>query len=433
MTVTERAPLEIEERLATRPATWDTEGLTLPQGTRILHIGPHKTGTTAVQAALHAARAELDRQGLYYASDYRHAMTAVLAGLQLPNAWGDDKEPPPRWKWDRLVGKVRATKADRVIFSSEFFSDGTPDAIRKVIDELDPARVHVVVTLRPVAKIIPSQWQQWVQNQWTTPFDQFVRDLLDKPDGRAGKLFWSRHRHDELIRRWAGIVGTDRVTAIALDDGDHDMVLRVFERLTGLEPGTLQPDPTLTNRSMTLPEIEVIRAFNVAYKAEKLSRKVYARVLRFGAAGLMEARTPSPDEPRIELPGFAREPVAAVAREIIEGIRASGVRVIGDLDGLTQVPASRGTPTGPVSVSPDVAAAAAMGVLIGAGLARGTGPITTEVEALTEGVQPLKAPPVIQEPAELLRLSSSQLQIVLLRRARARIVDVLSPLLFWRR
>ena len=425
--------MEIEERLAARTPTWDHEGLTLPPGTRIVHIGPHKTGTTAVQASLFAARKSLEQQGVYYASEGRHAMTAVLAGLQLPNAWGDDKEPPPRWKWDRLVSKVRATKADRVVISSEFFADGKPDAIKKVIDELDPSKVHVVVTLRPLAKIMPSQWQQWVQNQWTMPLDEWVQDLLKNPKGTAGKTFWRRHRHDELINRWAEIVGMDRVTAIALDEGDHEMVLRVFERLTGLETGTLQPVTMLSNRSMTLPEIEVIRAFNAAYKAEKLSRKVYTRVVRFGASALMEVRPPSPDEPRIELPESAREPVGAMARQIIDGIRASGVRVIGDLDGLTQVPESRGMPIGPVAVSPEVAASAAMGVLIAAGLARGSGRITAEVDAMEEGGTPLKAPPIVQEPAELLRLSSTQLQIVLIRRARAALVEKLGPLLFWRR
>ena len=425
--------MDVEERLAAEPPAWEAQAATLPLGTRILHIGPHKTGTTAVQAALHDARAELERQGVLYASDYRHAMTAVLAGLELPNAWNDDKEPPPRWKWERLVGKVRSTKADRVIFSSEFFADGRPDGIRKIVDELDPSKVHVVVTLRPIAKIMPSQWQQWVQNQWTMPLEEWVQDLFSNPTGKAGAMFWRRHRHDQLIERWAAIVGTERVTAIALDESDHGMLYRVFERLLGLRTGTLQPVTTLSNRSMTLPEIEVIRAFNEMYKAEKLSRKVYARVIRFGASGLMETRRPAPDEPRIELPEAARDQVAAAAREVIAGIRASGVHVIGDLDALAQVPTSHGMPSGPVSVSPEIAASAAMGVLIGAGLARGSGPISRAVDALEDDGPSIAAPPVVQEPAELLRLSSSQLQVVLMRRARARLAQKLSPLLFWRR
>jgi hypothetical protein len=434
VTVTERAPEELVDAPESRRPAWQDADILLPSGTRIVHIGPHKTGTSGLQAALFVARARLERQGVYYASEGRHAMTAVLAGMNLPNAWGDDKEPPPRWKWERLLRKVRDSKADRVVISSEFFSDGKPDAIRKVIDELDPTRVHVVVTLRPLAKIIPSQWQQWVQNQVATPLDGWIRELLDKPGGNAGTTFWRRHRHDRLIATWAEVVGTDRVTAVALDDGDHDMVLRVFERLTGLTEGTLAPVTSYTNRSMTLPEIEVIRAFNKAYKAENLSRKVYTRVVRFGATALMESRVPSPDEPRIELPAWSLEPIGKIQREIIEGIRSAGVRVVGDLDGLDYLPPARVDFGGPVTVSPEVAATAAMGVLIASGLARGTGK-TLEIEDVDEETAgpPLKAPPVVQEPAELLRLSSTQLQVVLIRRARAAVVEKIRPLLFWKK
>ena len=31
----------------------------LPSGVRLLHIGPHKTGSSAIQGALHAARERL--------------------------------------------------------------------------------------------------------------------------------------------------------------------------------------------------------------------------------------------------------------------------------------------------------------------------------------------------------------------------------------
>ncbi len=36
----------------------------LPAGTRLLHIGPHKTGTTSVQAALFAARDTMAAHGV---------------------------------------------------------------------------------------------------------------------------------------------------------------------------------------------------------------------------------------------------------------------------------------------------------------------------------------------------------------------------------
>lgn len=44
------------------------DSLLLPAGSRLLHIGPHKTGSTAIQNAFFQVRKELDRYGAHYAS-----------------------------------------------------------------------------------------------------------------------------------------------------------------------------------------------------------------------------------------------------------------------------------------------------------------------------------------------------------------------------
>jgi hypothetical protein len=338
-----------------------------------------------------------------------------------------------------MLAQIRASSADRVLISSEFFSDGEPDGIRRVIDELDRERVQVVVTLRPLARILPSQWQQWIQNRWVTPFDEWLHSLFEAPE--KNDLFWRRHAHDELVARWASIVGPDRVTVVALDDRDRTMVLRVFEQLTGLAPGTLAVDDDLSNRSMTVPEVETIRAFNLLYREEKLSIPLYTRLMRFGAAPYMRRRRPHADEARIELPAWAIPLVEARSRQIVEGIAASGVRVVGSLDTLTAVPAptpGAGEPsngaTQPVMVHPDAAAAAMLGLVLASGLARGTAPITTaEREGLAPDRPLPRAPRPTQEPEELLRVSTLQLCIVILRRTRASVIDRVSGLFRRRR
>ena len=407
-----------------------TDGeLLLPEGSRILHIGPHKTGTSGLQAALDIARRDLDRQGVHYAGYGRQSMMSVLAGLELPSPWSSDRKPPGRWRWHYLLRDVRGSKAARVILSSEFFSDATPASARRILEELDPERVRVVVTLRPIARIIPSQWQQFVQNLVTTPLDAWVEDLVATAHDTKQSLFWHRHRHDLLIRRWAEIVGPERMVAIVVDDRDHEMLLRAFERLTGLETGTLRVASDLANRSLTLAETEVIRAFNVAYLAQKLPRPLYTRVVRFGAASLMETRLPEPDEPRIELPPRSVEKVAELAREMVAGIRASGVRVIGDLEDLTEVPALTERQPGPVSVSPEVAASVALSVLVASGVAQGTGRITVD-GADADGTRTrARAPRPVPEPPELFRISTPQLLVTIARRVRGAVADRIAGVL----
>jgi hypothetical protein len=134
-----------------------------------------------------------------------------------------------------------------------------------------------------------------------------------------------------------------------------------------------------------------------------------------------------------------------VVDEAVGAVRATGARIVGDLDSLAAVKTSRtveedaapGAGTANSKVSPEVAAAAAMGVLVASGLVRGTGRIEAQAES---GRDPkgklLHAPRPVQEPPELLRISTSQLGVVIFRRTKGAILDRIgrvNPLRYLRR
>jgi hypothetical protein len=107
---------------------------------------------------------------------------------------------------------------------------------------------------------------------------------------------------------------------------------------------------------------------------------------------------------------------------------------VGNLDLMTQVPAGRAPTQEPVAVSPTVAASTAMGVLVASGLARGSLPIiANESEGIEGDERPRRAPRPVQEPPEVLRLSTLQLAVVIFRRGKAALRDRLGTLVFWRR
>ena len=352
----------------------------VPHGAVLLHIGPHKTGTTALQAALWAARPELARQGVRLAGRSRNPASPVRAVTRQASPYADNGQTPPIWRWRRLADEIRSANEPRVVVSSEFFAWADATAIRRIVGDLG-RDVHVAVTLRPLARIVPSMWQQNVQAGTTATIDGWLRVVLDNATGDSRHPFWTLQRHDELVDRWAAVVGVDRVSAVVVDDRDHGVLMRAFESLLELVPGTLAPQVDWQNRSLTLPEAEAVRAFNVAFQQRGLSRGRHARLMRFGAAQVMKRRQPSAAEPRVEQPAWAAEPIDAIQRDIVAAIRRSGVRVLGDLDRLTVAgsAASAGkrrrvagvaqTPTD-VPISPDIAAAMAMGILIAAGEGR---------------------------------------------------------------
>jgi hypothetical protein len=443
------------------PASGSADVRPLPAGSIVLHIGPPKTGTTALQAGFDVARRAAEAQGVHYAGQGRHSMSAVLAGIGRPSPWRNDRRPPGRAAWNRLLREIRSSKASRVVLSSEFFADADDAAIRRIVDDLGGGRLQVVATVRPLAAILPSQWQQFVQNRLTMPFDQWLEAILADPPAPVTPSFWKRHRVDRLLARWAHVIGPERMTLVILGDGDRTVVLRAFESLTGLVEGTLPMVDDSANRSMTQPETELIRAFNLAYEEAGLPAALYTRVMRFGAASLMKQREPLRDEPRLQLPAWAEPRVAEIGREIAAGVVASGARLVGRLEDLAELPAVRGSAgpararrgtTAPVaaskvtaSVPVDVAVTAAMGVLVASGLARGTANpeaggaqasrsrVTARVVGMDDTPPLLLAPRPVQEPPELFRVSSIQMLVVLLRRAKASTLDIVARRRPWLR
>ena len=184
---------------------------------------------------------------------------------------------------------------------------------------------------------MPSMWQQNIQSGAVGEFDdvaaraagaparQAARAVLDAPPARRadralGRGGRARPRHRDRRGRPGPPVRPPDLRAAA------GPARRARSRRTA----------TLANRSLTLPEVEAVRAFNVAFKAERLDRALHARVMRFGAAQQMKAREPSPDEPRVEMPSWALDQVDGIARAMVDAIAASGVRVVGDIELLTE-------------------------------------------------------------------------------------------------
>ena len=392
------------------------QGLLLPAGTRLLHIGPPKTGTSSLQAAFHQNRPATLEQGVRYAGSARHSGSAVLAVTGRPSFVRDQGSPTMR-RWEALLGSVRGAPESRVLVSSEFFADAEPPAVKRAVEDLDRDRLHVVVTLRRLDRIITSQWQQYVQSSLKVGFEPWLEGTLKNPPGPT-PTFWRRHRHDRLVERWAAEVGPERMTIVVIDDHDHDHILRVFERLLGLRAGTLVADEELVNRSMTMPEIEAVRAFNNAFRDAGLGNAMFHKVMHFGAAAYMKTRVPPADEQRVRLPGWAREMVAEVSREMVANLKAAGVRVLGDLESLAPAPTPDGATPGEEGgepedpcITPEIIAAMAVGMAVVGGHARGTR-LVDEDES--------------EEKAELARYATYQLSGAVLgrlRRSMARVIE----------
>jgi hypothetical protein len=345
----------------------------LEPGTRLLHIGPHKTGTTAIQGALHLARERLATEGVVYPGRGRQPLWPVLAVTGQPALLGG---PLPEISyWNNLVREVRAAGDQRVVLSSEFFAGADDATARRVIADLGGARVHVVVTLRSLTRILPSQWQQYLQNGFHFRYPEWLEGILSDPPQTPTPGFWHRHRHDALVSRWAAENGPENLTVIVLDESDRLMLLRVFESMLGLPGGFLVPEERAVNRSLTMAEAEFVRLLNEEFSRRAWPPRSYARFMRYGAVEHMkDTRQPSPDEPRIATPAWALARAAQIGAEMAAGVEALGVNIVGDISSLGKLPGEGADPAADdgsaTSMLPVEAAARAT---VGAFIAGGAG------------------------------------------------------------
>ena len=303
-----------------------------------MHIGPPKTGTTAVQRAFHVRRSDLREHGVVFpgrSTRSREAGWAVV-GAGTPRG----RANPKLSAWRALVDEVAAAGDRRVLISNESFADGYADAVKTIVDGLGGERVHVVHTVRRVDKLLNSHWQQRVRAGLTVPYDEWLQIVLGDPDPTNvhWRGFWRHHDLSDVLDRWVNAASSDRMTLIIADESDHELLPRLFERFLGLPEGFLPLDADRSNRSLSLNEIEMLRQLHVRASEANWSDELFRQVLRFGVVDQLTAMERNPNDEHIELPAWAAKRAAEINDERIEVVRSFGARVVGDPDLLRSAP-----------------------------------------------------------------------------------------------
>lgn len=324
--------------------THSSEELLLPPGTRLLHIGPFKTGTTALQGAFSRARDALADKGVIYPAPpgVRHWLRPTIALTGAPAARGRPKGKPRHWR--QLVAAFERAGDNTVLHSSEYFCECERQHIERAVEELCGSHpTHIAITVRPLRKILPSQWQMHVQSGWVhTPYETWLRQVLDDapigPNDPTAR-FWLRHEHAQLAARWADVVGSSNVTVIVLDPHDRDAILRPFEAMLGLSRGFFEFAPGVGNESLPHSMIELLRRINREFDENNWDDADYWHLIRNGAVVRLHADHKSlPAEPAIRTPSWALERVTEIGERIADELAGLGVRVVGDLDNLRHRP-----------------------------------------------------------------------------------------------
>jgi hypothetical protein len=297
-----------------------------------LHLGLPKTGTTYLQRALWDSRERLAASGTLYPG--RQARSQRLAaydllGRRLTGAEATDVAGA----WRGLMEEIAESRHENAIVSDELLVHSRRRQLRRIVTGLAPAEVNAVITVRDLGRALRSMWQYEVLQGATWQWPEFLEAARDPRHGRptAGVGFWLRYDLERVVGSRRRLVPADRIHVVVLPQAgtSPERLLELFSAAVGVEPGVIVPPPDLRNRSVGVPETEVLRRLNLAVG---VSLNETQRLRVYGVLRRSMQERPSNGELAISEEHYPW--LAQRSESLIEYLRTSGCHVYGELADL---------------------------------------------------------------------------------------------------
>ena len=305
---------------------------TLPDGAVLVHIGPHKTGTTAVQRVMNAQRKAMAELGvLYPGTDYRHRRPVHALLGKSPTGW----PAAARAEWQELVDEVRRTDARLTCISAEELAAAEVEQIRTLVEDLGGDRVHIAIGVRRLDALLRSEWQQRVKSaHGTRTYDDWLRDILAPEHSTIAARLWHEHDLAQVLERWLQVVPPERVILLVGSESDRTRQPHAFEELLGL-PEDLLIEERTRNPSLSYERIELMRQVNEVCNELELSDPQRYRYVRSGFCHGLAVHAREEQETSLpKAPDWARDRFAELGELRSRTVAESGAVVFGDPDEL---------------------------------------------------------------------------------------------------
>jgi hypothetical protein len=230
--------------------------------TCFVHVGVHKTGTTAIQRFLAGNPAALARAGLYYPHAGRRS--AALPGHHnvASELLGSANFDAGAGTLADVAAEIARVGAPRACLSSEKFAalcehEAAMAALREAIATIG-YRARVVVYVRAQPQYAESLYAELVKHGSAPPFVRYVDELVTDGLVRAHTTF--HFEFGRLVERFASAFGRDAVIVRGYRDrGRAEPLVLDFLAAAGvtaaLSPGLIAEPAGYENRRATTGEV----------------------------------------------------------------------------------------------------------------------------------------------------------------------------------
>lgn len=242
-------------------------------------------------------------------------------------------QPEVPGSWQALIADVRRWPGEQVVLSEELLVHAGPRVARRVVRDFQPDEVHVVVTVRDLARVLGSMWQQDLGKGSTWSWPEFVAAVRDPEQGpaTAGVAFWLRYDLRRVLATWAGVVPAERIHVVVVPRAGSapTLLLERFAEATDLDSAALVPPDKEINTGVGRVEAELLRRFNTNLGGG-LNERQYRHVVNVLKPVLRSTAGTAP----IRLPDDARSWITEASADLAEFLKDGSYDVVGDVDEL---------------------------------------------------------------------------------------------------
>jgi hypothetical protein len=300
-----------------------------------LHIGEPKTGTTFLQQVMWRNRGELAAQGVVLPG--HHPQDHYRASQDLRGIPKLASDPAGSWSGEWEILARQAQQAARVaVISHELFSAADAEQAERAVASLQPAEVHVVLTVRDMATLLPAEWQETVKHRNALGFQDWLEDVIDRESYSADRRqwwFWRVHDTLAILDIWARHVPAERIHVITTPPrgSDNALLWQRFACLLDVDPASVDISRARANSSLGLPEIEFLRRLN-----EMLPDEVpdWFYMWNVKEAVAHRALATRPRDGRLVLPADRDDWARKQAETLVTALGDSSYDLVGALDEL---------------------------------------------------------------------------------------------------
>ena len=262
------------------------------------------------------------------------------ASRDLREARRDASDPADPWtgEWEVLTRQALRGRRSAVI-SDELLAVCTARQADWAVRSLFPAEVHVVLTVRDFASLLPAEWQEKVKCRGTARWEEWLDRVIDTgpaEDRRRQAWFWNAHDTLAILDAWSQHIPPDHVHVITMPRGGPASLLWTrFTSVLGIDPGGADLSRARANSSLGLMEAEFLRRMNEVLP-EDLPYWFYTRnIKRILAHDVLSGR---PRQARLALPPGREAWAREQAEHLVRGLRDSKYHVVGELGELLPRP-----------------------------------------------------------------------------------------------